>query len=209
MRESEFVFDSVDLLYYHLQKISLKRDGSNVDSPKWLKNKKVPINPKNNDDNSLQYALIAALNNKQIKGRSERISQVMPFINQYDWKEIVFRTQQKDRKKFELNNKTIAPNIVIVPYDNEEIRLAYKSKYKTKRENQVILLMITDLRKRHHLTIKSLPALLQGITSTWRRLLLLKLFYSYSTEKKLEKHEKVCNDHDYCYVKVSEKTIKY
>ena len=46
MRESEFVFDSVDLLYYHLQKISLKRDGSNVDSPKWLKNKKVPINPK-------------------------------------------------------------------------------------------------------------------------------------------------------------------
>ena len=34
----EFVFDSVDSLYYHLQKISLKR--SNVNSPKWLKDKK-------------------------------------------------------------------------------------------------------------------------------------------------------------------------
>ena len=28
MRESEFVFDSVDLLYYHLQRISLKRSES-------------------------------------------------------------------------------------------------------------------------------------------------------------------------------------
>ena len=28
MRESEFVFDSVNLLYYHLYKISLKRGGS-------------------------------------------------------------------------------------------------------------------------------------------------------------------------------------
>ena len=48
MKESEFVFDSVDLLHYHLQKyhlqkISLKRGGSYIDSPKWLKNKKVNI----------------------------------------------------------------------------------------------------------------------------------------------------------------------
>ena len=28
MRESEFVFDSVELLYYHLQRISLKRSES-------------------------------------------------------------------------------------------------------------------------------------------------------------------------------------
>ena len=33
MRESEFVFDSIDLLYYHLQKIGLERGGSSVDSP--------------------------------------------------------------------------------------------------------------------------------------------------------------------------------
>ena len=46
MKESEFVFDSVDLLRYHLQKISLKRRGSYVDSPKWLKYKKSTINPK-------------------------------------------------------------------------------------------------------------------------------------------------------------------
>ena len=34
VRRSELVFDSVDLLYYHLQRISLKRGESYVDSPK-------------------------------------------------------------------------------------------------------------------------------------------------------------------------------
>ena len=41
MRGSGFIIDSVDLLYCHLEKTSLKiRGGSYIDSPKWLKNKK-------------------------------------------------------------------------------------------------------------------------------------------------------------------------
>ena len=41
MREgSNFVFESVDLLYYSLHKISLNRGGSYIDSPSWLKKKK-------------------------------------------------------------------------------------------------------------------------------------------------------------------------
>ena len=47
MKGIEFIFVSVDLLYYHLQKTSLKRIGSScIDSPKWLKNKKATIDPK-------------------------------------------------------------------------------------------------------------------------------------------------------------------
>ena len=68
MRGSEFIFDSVDLLYYDLQKISLNRKGSSYrDSPKWLKNKKATINPKNNDNNCFQYALSVALNYHALK----------------------------------------------------------------------------------------------------------------------------------------------
>ena len=44
MRGSEFVYDSVDLLYYNLNKVKLSRGGSYIDSPKWLKNKKAAIN---------------------------------------------------------------------------------------------------------------------------------------------------------------------
>ena len=47
MKRSEFIFDSVNLLHYHLQKTSLKRIGSSyVDSPEWLKNKKSNNKPK-------------------------------------------------------------------------------------------------------------------------------------------------------------------
>ena len=38
MKGSKCTIDSVDLLYYHLQKTSLKRSGSSyIDSPKWPK----------------------------------------------------------------------------------------------------------------------------------------------------------------------------
>ena len=62
------------------KKISLKKGGSYIDSPKWLKNKKATINPKNNDDNCFQYSLTVALNHKQIKNHSERISYLKPYI---------------------------------------------------------------------------------------------------------------------------------
>ena len=44
----------------------------------------------------------------------------------------------------ELNNKSIAFNILYVPHNTEEIRHAYAPKHNTKRENQVILLMIAN-----------------------------------------------------------------
>ena len=66
MRGSEFIFDNVDLLYYNLNKISLSRGGSCIDSAKWLKNKKATISPKNNDEKCFQYALTVALNYEQI-----------------------------------------------------------------------------------------------------------------------------------------------
>ena len=66
MKGSEFIFDSVDALYYDLNTVSLSRGRSDIDSPEWLKNKKATINPKNNDDKCFQYALTVALNYKQI-----------------------------------------------------------------------------------------------------------------------------------------------
>ena len=66
VRGSEFVYDSVDELYYNLNKVSLNRGGSYIDSSKWLKNKKATINPKNNDDKCFQYALTVALNYEEI-----------------------------------------------------------------------------------------------------------------------------------------------
>ena len=80
IRRSEFVFDSFDLSHYNLDKISLNRDRSYIDSLEWLKNKKVTINPKSNHDKCFQYAITAALNYEQIKSHPQRISKIKSFI---------------------------------------------------------------------------------------------------------------------------------
>ena len=100
MRGSEFAYGSVDALYYNLNKVSLSRGGSYIDSPKWLKNKKATISPKNKDDKCFQYALTVALNYEQIKKNSQRISNIKPFIDKYNWKEIDFPSHSEDWKKF-------------------------------------------------------------------------------------------------------------
>ena len=86
MRGSKFIFDSIDLLHYQLQNTSLKRGGSYIDSPRWLRNKRTTINPQNNDDNFFQYASTVALNYNEIENQPERISNIKPFIDQYNWK---------------------------------------------------------------------------------------------------------------------------
>ena len=50
-----------------LIKKSVSRGGTYIDSPKWLRNKKGTINPKNNDDKCFQFALTVALNYEQIE----------------------------------------------------------------------------------------------------------------------------------------------
>ena len=95
-----------------------------------------------------------ALNHEQIKKDPQRITKIKPFIDQYNWKKVNFPSHKKDWKKFELNNKSIALNMLYVPHNAEEIRQAYKSKYNLNRENQIILLIITDGKKWHYLAVK-------------------------------------------------------
>ena len=122
LRGSEIKFVGVNFLYYDFNKLSINRGGSYIDSPKWLKDKKSTINPKNNDHKCFQYAATLALNLDKIKKDPQRISKIKPFIEQYNWKEIEFPSNSKDLKKFELNNE-IALNILYVPHNIEKYML--------------------------------------------------------------------------------------
>ena len=66
MKESDFIFDSVQLTYYKCHKINFIRGGLYIYSPDWIKKKKTTINPKNTDDKCFQYAAINALNYEEI-----------------------------------------------------------------------------------------------------------------------------------------------
>ena len=70
--------------------------------------------------------------------------------------------------------------------------------------------MITnDNEKWHYLAVKSLSKLLRGITSNHHGdFYCLNCFHSYRAKERLEKHEKICKDYDYCYVKMPEEDKK-
>ena len=87
---SSFVFESVDLLSYHIHKTSLRRGNSYVKSSEWLINKRATINPKNKDDKCFQYSITVAINHQNIENHSEIISSTEPFIDQYNWDDIEF-----------------------------------------------------------------------------------------------------------------------
>ena len=127
-----------------------------------------------------------------------------------------------DQKKFEQNNKTIALNILFVQHDTKTIRLAYKSKYNHKRENQEALLMTTNGKKWYYLAlrsvctpnehnppVRSLSRLFRGIRSNH-----VKDFYSlgclnsFRKDNVLKRHERLRDKHDYCHIKMSTKDNK-
>ena len=85
------------------------------------KKKKSTINPKNNDHKCFQYAVTVALNRDKIKKDPQRVSKIKPFKNQYNWNDIDFPPTGKDWKKFELNNESIALNILYAPHKTGKI----------------------------------------------------------------------------------------
>ena len=116
-----------------------------------------------------------------------------------------------------------------MPYNTEQICCANISEYNNERENQVILLMITDGKKWHYLALKSEPIfyggklcnrpvknlskLLRGKTSNHHGdFYCFNCFNSYSTENRLKEHEEICNKHDSCRIRMQkqfEKILKY
>ena len=71
------------------------------------------------------------------------------------------------------------------------MELAYQSKYNLIRDNQIILLMISNGENWHYLATKSLSRLLRGISSNHDgNYYCLNCFHSYRTENKLNVHKK-------------------
>ena len=145
MTGSSYFFEKVDLLEYHFHKVTLKRGSSYIPSPEWINNRKSTINPQNTEDkNCFQYSIVAMLNYQSIPNNPERISNLKPFIDNYNWNDLEFPAGHKDYSAFEKNNTDIALSILYVRHKTKEIRPSYISKYNKTRNTQANLLMITD-----------------------------------------------------------------
>ena len=98
---SNFAFESVDLLSYHIHKTSLKRGNSYFESPEWTLNKRATINPKNNDNKCFESSIVIALHHQKIGSHPERMLNIDVFSYMYNWKGIEFPAGIKDWKRFE------------------------------------------------------------------------------------------------------------
>ena len=73
-KNSGLILEGVELMNYDINKITINRGGSYIESPTWLKSKKCTINPQNkNDNNCFQYALAVALNYEKINNHPEKV----------------------------------------------------------------------------------------------------------------------------------------
>ena len=123
-RGSGFTHDSVGLLYYHFQRIDIRRGESYIMSPDWIASKKATINPKNEKDNEcFKWSIIAGLNYNKIK--EKELKKILKFKRV----DTDFLSYQREWEEFEQNNTSIALNILFPPHNSEEVKLAYKSNY--------------------------------------------------------------------------------
>ena len=128
-RGSGFIYDSVGLLCYHFQRIYIVRAESYIASPNWIVNKKETINTKNEKYNEcFKWSIIVGLNYN--KTNEKELKKLLKFRRV----DIDFSSHQRYWEKFEQENNSIAINVLFVPYNSEEINLAYKSRY-NKRKN--------------------------------------------------------------------------
>ena len=118
---------------------------------------------------------------------------------------IKFPNEIKDWGRFERNKKIFALNMFFVLHNEKTINFVYKSKYNRKRENQVILLMISNGEKWHYIALKSertddgvnrpirsLTKLYRGITSNHHgSFYCLNCLHLFRTDNALKRHERL------------------
>ena len=56
MKGSDLIFNGINYLYYDLNRITISKGGSYIESPKWPKDKTCTINQKNTENKCFQYA---------------------------------------------------------------------------------------------------------------------------------------------------------
>ena len=100
MEESQFVLNSVQLMYYKCHKVNLRIGGSYIDSPDWIKKKAATMNPKNKDVKCFRHVVTVALSYEKIIKNLDKVFNIEPFINKYKWKGINYPSKVNDRKSF-------------------------------------------------------------------------------------------------------------
>ena len=153
---SRFAFDKVLHLDVNFHQLSLTRGRSYVPLPDYIANRKVVINPQNDDWECFKWVIIAADRWTDIGSHLERISNLRKFVNNYDWSGLEFPVSLKQIGKFEINNDI---SVNVLGLEDKEIRILRKGRT---HNRGLDLLMISENEINHYTAIKSLSRLLRS-----------------------------------------------
>ena len=121
---SNFVFESIDLLSYHIHKINLKRGKSYMKFPEWILNKRATINPKNKDNKCFQYAVTVALNHQFHSFRTHNtLKKHERLCNNHDYCHIEMSTNDNNTLKYNHREKSLkAPWVIYADFEFLQIK---------------------------------------------------------------------------------------
>ena len=110
---SSFVYESVEECNIHFHKIDLRRGASFIDTPEWLKHKKVTINPQNeNYVYCFMDAATIAFYDRDLGKNRGRISKKLDIlVHGFNWNDIDFPASYKDYTTFERLNSNVTLNV--------------------------------------------------------------------------------------------------
>ena len=187
-RGSNWRFQRVLSLDVHFTDFIPLRGSTFLPLPRKITSKKAVINMKNNDDQCFKWSVVRALNpvdihperiTKELKDQSERL----------DWSGLKFPVKLNQIVIFEKLNPQISINVFGFEGAVYPLRLS-----KSKSEQTINLLLISDGEKQHYCLIKSLSRLLSSQVSGHKesKSFCLNCLNHFPNEEKLKIHEEYC-----------------
>ena len=201
-RGSNWRFQRVLSLDVHFTDFQPLRGSTFIPLPSKISTKKAVINMKNEDDQCFKWSVTRSLNpvdvhperiTKELKHQSERL----------DWSGLKFPVKLDHIVIFEKFNPSISINVF-----GFEDRVVYPLRLsKSKSEQTINLLLISDGEKQHYCLIKSLSRLLSSQVSGHKESnsFCLNCLNHFPNEEKLKIHEEYCLKNQAIRIEMPEK----
>ena len=192
---SGWMFLNVIKLVLHTTRWDPINAGSYIDLPEVLKNKHAIINMKNQDEKCFMWCVLRALNPKN--NHPERIdSDLKSKQDTINIQGNGYPVSFRDIDRFEHLNPNIS--ISVLGYNKEERVYPLRISKCTKRNHDIVLLLLKDGEKSHYCLVKNISALLssQINSNDHKRYFCLNCFNSFKNEDKLKEHKEYCYENE-------------
>ena len=202
---SGWYFKEVISLEIHIVEYKPMRGSSFIPLPDFIMRKNAIINIKNEDDKCFLWSVLRYLHPKEING--ERLTDLIKYENDLNFKGINFPVKVKDITKFENNNPDLPGINVFSINDNNKIYPLRHNQKDCKKTTDLFL--FSEDEKQHYCLIKNFSRLVRSEITSHRSskiYICKKCLNHYTKQDLLEKHSLNCSKNETVALKCLPKT---